>query len=148
MKLTLVCRKPNLATPCVAFPSFFGGGNLGVDLPLVWKFSVRDFVSLSFPFESVESVNARRRATTWLDAVKDDGAVPGRLKPNDVASPLEVIDLFLFIELCLWLSSGLWNDYIFQIWAGNFEKHTYEVCQSDSIKCHNISYFNSTIHET
>lgn len=100
------CLNPNRFT-LVAMPSFLGGINLGVERAVGAMLVVSGSVSLfPFPFLSMMSVLARRRAAFELDAI--DGAVVGRrLKPNDVETPFVWRDCFL--DKSLSSSPGLYK---------------------------------------
>jgi hypothetical protein len=109
------CLNPNRFT-LVAMPSFLGGINLGVERAVGAMLVVSGSVSLfPFPFLSMMSVLARRRAAFELDAI--DGAVVGRrLKPNDVETPFVWSDCFL--DKSLSSSPGLWICPCFCIFVG------------------------------
>lgn len=91
---------PNLLT-LVALGSFFGGANLGVDLPVGATLLAKASVSASFP---LPSRFASLRAAVGFEAIDGAGR---RLKPKDVATPL--VTWLEFVDRILLLSVGLRN---------------------------------------
>lgn len=89
---------PNLLT-LIALGSFFGGANLGVDLPVGTTLLVKALDSALFP---LPSMLANRRAALGFEALDSVGL---RRKPKDIATPL--VNLLESVDRILLLSLGL-----------------------------------------